>query len=89
MKLDNSKVLVIGRRFIDNFVSCHLKNYQMSKLARTNQENDYGACKGGVQNHKYLIQNVFEVLHIKSISTAIPLESIGAFDIIERIYKSV
>ena len=85
MKLDNNKVQVIGRRFIDKFVSCYVKNYQMSKLAPKNQENDYGAYKGAVQNHNYLIQNVFEVLHRMSISTAIPLVCIGAFDIIERI----
>jgi UDP-N-acetyl-2-amino-2-deoxyglucuronate dehydrogenase len=78
----------IGGQYMDKVEYCHIKNYEMPKLAPTNPGNDYGAYKGSAQNHHYLIENVVDVLKGRATITTNALEGLKVVDIIERIYHA-
>ncbi|WP_140937094.1 Gfo/Idh/MocA family protein [Sphingobacterium lumbrici] len=77
----------IGGQYMDNVEICHIKDYEMPKLAPTNPGNDYGAYKGSAANHHYIIENVVEVLKGRSAITTNALEGLKVVDIIEKIYR--
>ena len=79
----------IGGQYMNEVEYCHVKDYEMPKLAPTNQGNDYGAYKGSAQNHHYVIDNVVNVLKNKigEKITTNAYEGYKVVDIIERIYK--
>lgn len=78
----------VGGQYMNDVEYCHIKNYKMPVLAKTNPANDYGNFKGSAANHAYVIQNVVEVLNGKNISTTNALEGLKVVDIIERIYNA-
>lgn len=79
----------IGGQYMDKVEYCHVKNYQMPIIEKTNPGNDYGFYKGSAQNHNFVIDNVVNVLNRQeSIATNI-LEGLKVVEIIENIYKSV
>lgn len=78
----------IGGQYMNVVEYCHIEDYEMPILEKTNPGNDYGAYKGSAQNHHYVIENVINVLlDQKAISTN-ALEGMKIVDIIERIYRS-
>lgn len=77
----------IGGQYMNEVEYCHIKDYQMPKLAPTNPGNDYGAYKGSAANHHYIIENVVDVLKGRSTITTTSLEGLKVVDIIENIYK--
>jgi predicted dehydrogenase len=89
-----SSITIIGEKgtikvagqYMNEVKYCHVKDYEMPKLAPSNPPNDYGAYKGSAQNHHYVIQNVVEKLSEKSIISTNVLEGLKVVDIIERIY---
>jgi UDP-N-acetyl-2-amino-2-deoxyglucuronate dehydrogenase len=79
----------IGGQYMDKVEYCHVKNYQMPTIEKTNPGNDYGFYKGSAQNHNFVIDNVVNVLNRQeSIATNI-LEGLKVVEIIENIYKGV
>lgn len=78
----------IGGQYMDKVEYCHVKNYEMPKLAQTNPGNDYGAYKGSAQNHNYVIDNIVDVLNNRSTITTNALEGLKIVEIIERMYES-
>ena len=78
----------VGGQYMDKVEYCHIKDYEMPRLAPTNPGNDYGAYKGSAQNHNYVIENVVQSLKDDiSISTT-ALEGMKVVEIIENIYKA-
>jgi predicted dehydrogenase len=78
----------IGGQYMEKALECHVKDYEMPKLAPTNPSNDYGAYKGSAQNHHHVIRNVVNVLSgqtAETITTNV-LEGLKVVDIIQRIY---
>lgn len=90
-----SSITIIGEKgtikvagqYMNDVVYCHVKDYEMPKLAPSNPPNDYGLYKGSAQNHHYVIENVIEKLSDKGRITTNVLEGLKVVDIIERIYQ--
>jgi predicted dehydrogenase len=78
----------IGGQYMNEVLECHIKDYEMPKLAPTNPGNDYGSYKGSAQNHHYVIRNVVNVLQENASATITTnvLEGMKVVDIIQRIY---
>lgn len=79
--------LKVGGQYMNEVEYCHIKDYEMPKLAPTNPGNDYGAYKGSAANHHYIIENVVDVLNGRAPITTNALEGLKVVDIIERIYE--
>lgn len=79
--------LKVGGQYMNEVEYCHIKDYEMPKLAPTNPGNDYGAYKGSAANHHYIIENVIDVLKGRNTITTNALEGLKVVDIIERIYE--
>jgi predicted dehydrogenase len=77
----------VGGQYMENVEYCHIKNYEMPKLAPSNPPNDYGAYKGSAANHHYIIENVVDTLQGKNIATTNALEGLKVVEIIENIYS--
>jgi len=90
-----SSITIIGEKgtikvagqYMNEVVYCHVKDYEMPKLAPSNPPNDYGAYKGSAQNHHYIFENVVEKLQDKCTITTNVLEGLKVTEIIERIYE--
>ena len=78
----------IGGQYMNEVEYCHIKDYEMPKLAEANPANDYGDYKGSAANHVYIIQNVVDTLKGRTNITTNALEGLKVVDIIERIYLS-
>ena len=79
--------LKVGGQYMNEVEYCHIKDYEMPKLAPTNPGNDYGAYKGSAANHHYIIENVVDVLKKGETITTNALEGLKVVDIIEKIYS--
>jgi len=77
----------IGGQYMNEVEYCHIKDYEMPKLAASNPANDYGAYKGSANNHPYVFENVIDVLKGRKPMTTNALEGMKIVDIIERIYE--
>lgn len=77
----------VGGQYMDKVEACHIKDYEMPKLAPTNPGNDYGTYKGSAANHSYIIENVVNVLKGRDSITTNALEGLKVVDIIEKIYR--
>jgi UDP-N-acetyl-2-amino-2-deoxyglucuronate dehydrogenase len=77
----------IGGQYMNEVEYCHVKDYEMPKLAATNPGNDYGAYKGSAANHHYVIENVIDVIKSRGPISTNAMEGLKVVDIIERIYK--
>jgi predicted dehydrogenase len=78
----------VGGQYMNEVEYCHIEDYEMPRLEKTNPPNDYGPFKGSAANHHYVIENVVETLHGKSEATANAFEGMKVVNIIEQIYKA-
>ncbi|WP_421775343.1 Gfo/Idh/MocA family protein [Gracilimonas sp.] len=78
----------VGGQYMNEVEYCHIEDYEMPELAKTNPPNDYGPFKGSAANHHYVIENVVETLNGKSEATANAFEGMKVVSIIEQIYKA-
>lgn len=78
----------VGGQYMNEVHYCHVKNYVMPELPKSNEANDYGGYKGSAANHNFIFDNVVEVLHEKSAITTNAMEGLKVVEIIENIYKS-
>lgn len=78
--------LKIGGQYMEKVVYCHLKDYEMPQLPKTNAANDYGSYKGSANNHHYVIENVIDTLKNRSKIYTNALEGMKVVEMIERIY---
>ena len=78
----------VGGQYMDEVEYCHIKGYELPKLAPTNPANDYGHYKGSAANHHYVIENVVDTIKKRNVVTTNALEGLKVVEIIERIYES-
>lgn len=78
----------VGGQYMNEVEYCHIEDYEMPLLEKTNPPNDYGPFKGSAANHHYVIENVVETLNGKSEATANAFEGMKVVSIIEQIYKA-
>lgn len=78
----------VGGQYMNEVEYCHIKDYEMPELEKTNPPNDYGPFKGSAANHHYVIENVVETLNGQSEATANAFEGMKVVSIIERIYRA-
>ena len=77
----------VGGQYMNKVEYCHIDNYEMPTLAKSNPPNDYGQYKGSAANHHYVIENVVDTLKGRTTATTNALEGLKVVDIIERIYE--
>jgi predicted dehydrogenase len=78
----------LGGQYMNEVHYCHIKDYEMPKLASSNPANDYGDYKGSAANHGFIISNVVDTLKGRTNITTNALEGMKVVEIIERIYAS-
>lgn len=79
-------VKVVGQ-YMNNIEYCHIKDYKMPELSKSNPPNDYGMYKDSAANHHFIIQNVVDTLTGKTVATTNAMEGLKVVEIIERIYE--
>ncbi|MGQ1889272.1 Gfo/Idh/MocA family protein [Thermophagus sp. OGC60D27] len=77
----------VSGQYMNEVTVCHVKDYEMPKLAPANPPNDYGPYKGSAANHQYVIDNVVKTLKDQTYVKTNALEGLKVVDIIERIYQ--
>ena len=78
----------VAGQYMDKVAYCHIKDYQMPTLVKTNPANDYGSFRGSAANHQYVIANVIDVLKGRSAITTEPSEGMKVVEIIEKMYNN-
>lgn len=78
----------IGGQYMDEVTYCHIKNYQLPELEKTQEANDYGHYKGSANNHDKVIDNVVNTLNGLEKPHTSATEGAKVVEIIERIYNS-
>lgn len=78
----------IGGQYMNEIEYCHIENYEMPELPKTNPPNDYGPFKGSAANHHYVIENVVGTLNGTGEATATAFDGMKVVSIIEKIYKA-
>ena len=79
--------LKIGGQYMNDVEFCHIKDYEMPELRKSNPANNYGKYQGSASNHHFVIQNVIDTLKGRTEMTTNALEGLKVVEIIERIYK--
>lgn len=77
----------VGGQYMNKVEYCHVEDYEMPELAKTNPPNDYGPYKGSAANHHYIIENVVNTLNGQETITTNALEGMKVVEIIEKIYE--
>ena len=77
----------LGGQYMNEISYCHIKDYEMPSLEKSNPPNNYGNYQGSASNHPYVIQNVIETLNNKSNPHTQVSEGLAVVKIIEEIYK--
>lgn len=80
--------LKVGGQYMNEIEYCHIENYEMPELPKTNPPNDYGPYKGSAANHHYVIENVVHALKGNDSVTTNVFEGMKVVNFIEKIYKS-
>jgi predicted dehydrogenase len=77
----------LGGQYMNEISYCHINNYEMPALEKSNPPNNYGNYQGSASNHPYVIQNIIETLNNKSKPHTQLSEGLAVVKIIEEIYK--
>lgn len=77
----------ISGQYMNEVTWCHIKNYTMPVLPKSNPANDYGTYKGSAANHRYVYENAIDTLKGRTTATTNALEGMKVVDIIQRIYS--
>ncbi len=80
--------LKIGGQYMNEIEYCHIQDYRMPKLEKTNPPNDYGPYKGSAANHHYVIENVVNALKGNKSATTNIFEGMKVVGFIEKIYRA-
>jgi len=76
----------IGGQYMNEVEYCHIKNYNMPEIAKSNPPNDYGPYTGSAANHHYVYENIVDVLNQRGKITTNALEGLKVVEIIEKLY---
>jgi len=77
----------VGGQYMEKIEYCHIENYEISELKKSNGEHDYGKFKGSANNHHFVIENVIETLKGNESKDATPAECLEVIAFIEDVYK--
>ncbi|MBC8266313.1 MAG: Gfo/Idh/MocA family oxidoreductase [Flavobacteriales bacterium] len=77
----------VGGQYMEKIEYCHIENYEIPKLSKSNKANDYGKFKGSANNHHFVIENVIETLKGNTTKDATPKQCLEVIAFIEDIYK--
>lgn len=77
----------LGGQYMNEISYCHIKDYEMPSLEKSNPPNNYGNYMGSASNHPFVIQNVIETLNNQSKPHTHVNEGMAVVKIIEDIYK--
>jgi len=77
----------VGGQYMEKIEYCHIENYELPELQKSNGEHDYGKYKGSANNHHFVIENVIETLKGNATKDATPLECLQVISFIEEVYK--
>ncbi len=77
----------LGGQYMNEISYCHIQDYVMPSLEKSNPPNNYGNYQGSASNHPYVIQNVIETLNNYSKPHTQVTEGMAVVKIIEDIYK--
>jgi predicted dehydrogenase len=78
----------VGGQYMNEVEYCHVEDYELPELPKTNPPNDYGPYKGSAANHHYVFENIVETFAGRSEPTANSYEGMKVVSIIERIYNA-
>jgi predicted dehydrogenase len=77
----------LGGQYMNEISYCHIKNYQMPTLEKSNPPNNYGNYQGSASNHPFVIQNVIDTLNSTSLPHTKVTDGMAVVKIIQDIYK--
>lgn len=77
----------LGGQYMNEISYCHIKDYQMPTLEKSNPPNNYGNYQGSASNHPFVIQNVIDTLNNTSSPHTKVTDGMAVVKIIEDIYK--
>jgi len=77
----------LGGQYMNEISYCHIKDYQMPTLEKSNPPNNYGSYQGSASNHPFVIQNVIDTLNNHSLPHTNVTDGMAVVKIIQDIYK--
>ncbi|UOR07497.1 Gfo/Idh/MocA family oxidoreductase [Hymenobacter aerilatus] len=79
--------LRLGGQYLDQVVSCHLRDYQLPVLPPTNPANQYGAYQGSAANHVHVIEDIVQAVRHPTDAVTNASDGVKVVEMIERIYR--
>ena len=76
----------IGGQYMNEVIYCHIKNYQLPELPKTNLPNQYGLFQGSASNHQYVYENIISTLKGETPIATKAEDGLMVVDMIERMY---
>ncbi len=76
----------LAGQYMNELAYCHLRDYAPPTLSPAAPANDYGGYTGSAANHRFVFENVVDVLKGRSPITVNAMEGLKVVEIIERIY---
>jgi UDP-N-acetyl-2-amino-2-deoxyglucuronate dehydrogenase len=91
-----SSILVVGERgsvkiggqYMNKLEYCAISDYDAPQLEDSEPSNDYGFFQGSAANHKFVYENVINVLKSNEKISTNAYDGFKVVEIIERIYQS-
>ena len=77
----------LGGQYMNEISYCHIKNYTLPEIAKSNPPNHYGNYIGSAANHPFVIQNVIDTLCNNANPHTTLSEGTSVVSIIENMYK--
>lgn len=77
----------VGGQYMNEVLTCHIKDYEMPALPPASPPNDYGTYKGSAANHYFIFKNVLDVLTGKDQVHIPPQDGLKVVATIEEMYR--
>jgi hypothetical protein len=77
----------LGGQYMNEISYCHIQNYTLPEIAKSNPPNNYGNYIGSAANHPFVIQNVIDTLCNNQKPHTTLKQGASVVNIIENMYK--
>lgn len=77
----------LGGQYMNEISYCHIQDYTLPQLEKSNPPNNYGNYFGSASNHPFVIENVINTLNNQSIPHTKIEDGLAVVKIIEEIYS--
>ncbi len=77
----------VGGQYMEKLTYCHIQDYDLPQLQKSNGQHNYGKYKGSANNHHFVIENVIESLKGDQTKDATPEQCLKVITFIEQAYK--